>query len=122
MVARLIGILLFLDGFYLALQVACLSGLSATVLGGTGIAGLVAGIVFRELRENYLASILVSIRNPFRLGDLVKQSFEQENISMPDEAREILFPEGVPFRMVESPSTPEGEGTTNVVSPAKNCN
>lgn len=72
--SRIISILLFLLGFYLALQVAGLSGLSATVLGGTGIAGLVAGIAFRDLLENYLASILISIRNPFRIGDLVEIS------------------------------------------------
>ena len=70
--ARVISILIFLLGFYLALQVAGLSGLSTTVLGGTGIAGLVAGIAFRDLLENYLASILISIRNPFRIGDLVE--------------------------------------------------
>ncbi len=77
--ARVISILAFLLGFYLALQVAGLSGLSATVLGGTGIAGLVAGIAFRDLLENYLASILISIRNPFRIGDLVEIS---ENIGV----------------------------------------
>ncbi len=72
--ARIISILVFLLGFYLALQVAGLSWLSATVLGGTGIAGLVAGIAFRDLLENYLASVLISIRNPFRIGDLVEIS------------------------------------------------
>ena len=72
--ARVISILVFLLGFYLALQIAGLSGLSATVLGGTGIAGLVAGIAFRDLLENYLASILISIRNPFRIGELVEIS------------------------------------------------
>lgn len=69
---RLINILVFLLGCYLALQIAGLSNLSATILGGTGIAGLIAGIAFRDLLENYLASILISIRNPFRLGDLVE--------------------------------------------------
>ncbi len=70
--ARISSILVFLLGFYLALQVAGLSGLSATVLGGTGIAGLIAGIAFRDLLENYLASILISIRNPFKIGDLIE--------------------------------------------------
>ncbi|MGB3225412.1 MAG: mechanosensitive ion channel family protein [Desulforhopalus sp.] len=70
--ARVSSILVFLLGFYLALQVAGLSGLSATVLGGTGIAGLIAGIAFRDLLENYLASILISIRNPFMIGDLIE--------------------------------------------------
>ncbi len=72
--ARVLSILAFLLGCYLALQVAGLSGLSTTILGGTGIAGLIAGIAFRDLLENYLASILISIRNPFRIGDLVEIS------------------------------------------------
>lgn len=69
---RIVTILTFLFACYLALQVAGLSGLAATVLGGTGLAGLVAGIAFRDILENYLASILISLRNPFRIGDLVE--------------------------------------------------
>lgn len=70
--ARVLGIFVFLLGLYLVLQVVGLSGLAATVLGGTGIAGLVAGIAFRDILENYLASILISLRNPFRIGDQVE--------------------------------------------------
>ncbi len=72
MVVRILSIAILLVGFYLVLRVAGLSGLATTILGGTGIAGLVAGIAFRDILENYLASLLISIRNPFRLGDLVE--------------------------------------------------
>lgn len=72
--ARIVGIAVFLIGMYLVLQVAGLSGLAATVLGGTGLAGLVAGIAFRDILENYLASILISLRNPFKIDDLVEIS------------------------------------------------
>lgn len=72
MVTRILSIALLLVGLYLVLRVAGLSGLAATILGGTGIAGLVAGIAFRDILENYLASLLISIRNPFHLGDLVE--------------------------------------------------
>jgi small-conductance mechanosensitive channel len=70
-VARALGLLTFLFGLYLVLQVAGLTRLAGTIIGGTGIAGLVAGIAFRDILENYLASILISLRNPFRLGDVV---------------------------------------------------
>lgn len=70
--ARVLGVFVILLGLYLVLQVVGLSGLAATVLGGTGIAGLVAGIAFRDILENYLASILISLRNPFRIGDHVE--------------------------------------------------
>ncbi|GAB6083554.1 mechanosensitive ion channel family protein [Desulfuromonas carbonis] len=70
--ARVLSIIVLLLGLYLVLQVVGLSRLAATVLGGTGLAGLVAGIAFRDILENYLASILISLRNPFRIGDLVE--------------------------------------------------
>lgn len=60
-----------LTGIYVVLRIAGLTQLALTVLGGTGLAGLVIGIAFRDIAENFLASILISIRNPFRAGDRV---------------------------------------------------
>jgi small-conductance mechanosensitive channel len=59
-------------GVYLFLKVAGLSGLAATVLGGTGLFGLAIGIAFRDIAENFLASVLISAKRPFRLGDLIR--------------------------------------------------
>ncbi len=70
--SRITTVLAVLIGIYFALQIAGLSSLATTILGGTGIAGLVAGIAFRDILENYLASILISLRNPFRIGDVVE--------------------------------------------------
>jgi small-conductance mechanosensitive channel len=70
--ARAAGLLMFLLGTYLALRVAGLTRLAATVLGGTGIMGLVLGIAFRDIVENVLASILLTRQKPFRKGDLVE--------------------------------------------------
>jgi small-conductance mechanosensitive channel len=72
MAARGAALFTFLVGLYLVLRVAGLTRLAATVIGGTVIAGLVAGIAFRDILENYLASVLISLRNPFRLGDIVQ--------------------------------------------------
>jgi small conductance mechanosensitive channel len=71
-IARSVGLLLFLFGLYLVLKVSGLTRLALTVLGGTGLAGLVIGIAFRDITENFLASILLSIQRPFRVGDLVE--------------------------------------------------
>jgi len=71
-IARSLGLLLFLFGLYLVLKVSGLTRLALTVLGGTGLAGLVIGIAFRDITENFLASILLSIQRPFRVGDLVE--------------------------------------------------
>lgn len=68
LVARSLSIAVILIGLYLVLQVAGLTRLAITVLGGTGLVGIVLGLAFREIAANSLASILLSIRNPFRAG------------------------------------------------------
>ncbi|MCA9160661.1 MAG: mechanosensitive ion channel, partial [Planctomycetales bacterium] len=70
--SRAVAIPVFLLGLYLALRVSGLTQMAATVLGGTGLIGLFLGIAFRDIAENFLASILISIQRPFALGDLIE--------------------------------------------------
>lgn len=70
--ARLIGIFIFLLGVYLVLKVSGLTRLAVTMLGGTGIIGLVIGFAFRDIAENFLASLLISMQHPFEKGDLIE--------------------------------------------------
>ncbi len=67
-----VGVIVFLTGLYVVLQVAGLTSVALTVVGGTGLFGLVVGIAFRDITENFLASIFLSIQNPFRTRDLVE--------------------------------------------------
>ncbi len=71
-VARAVGIPVFLLGLYLVLKVSGLTRLAMTVVGGTGLLGLVIGFAFRDIAENFLASILISIQHPFASGDLIE--------------------------------------------------
>jgi small conductance mechanosensitive channel len=71
-VVRLFAIPVFLLGVYFVLQIAGLTRLALTLLGGTGLAGIIIGFAFRDIAENFLASLLLSIRNPFRRGDLIE--------------------------------------------------
>lgn len=70
--ARAAALPVFLIGLYLVLQIAGLTRLAVTVLGGTGLVGIIVGLAFREIAENALASILLSVRNPFRTGDWIR--------------------------------------------------
>lgn len=69
---KAIVIPVFIVGAFLILRVTGLSQLALTVLGGTGLFGLVIGIAFRDIAENFLSSILLSVQNPFRYGDLIE--------------------------------------------------
>lgn len=70
--ARAIGFIVLVLGLYIVLKVAGLTRLALTVLGGTGIIGLVIGIAFRDITENFLASIFLSMQRPFLVGDLIE--------------------------------------------------
>lgn len=70
--ARLFGATVLIVGLYIVLRVSGLSRLALTVIGGTGLLGLVIGIAFRDITENFLASIFLSAQRPFRVGDLVE--------------------------------------------------
>lgn len=71
-VSRGIAVLVFLVGLYIVFHIANLTRVALTVLGGTGLLGIVLGIAFRDITENFLASIFLSIQNPFHAGDLVE--------------------------------------------------
>ncbi len=71
-IARSIGVLVFLIGTYIVLRVSGLTQLALTVVGGTGLIGLAVGIAFRDITENFLASIFLSMQRPFETGDLVE--------------------------------------------------
>jgi small conductance mechanosensitive channel len=71
-VARGIAIIVFLLGIYIVFHVADLTNVALTILGGTGLLGIILGIAFRDITENFLASIFLSVQNPFHAGDLVE--------------------------------------------------
>jgi small-conductance mechanosensitive channel len=71
-IARGAGGLVFLFGTYIILRVSGLTQLALTVVGGTGLIGLAVGIAFRDITENFLASIFLSMQRPFETGDLVE--------------------------------------------------
>jgi small conductance mechanosensitive channel len=70
--ARAGGMLVMLVGLYLVLRIAGLTQLALTLVGGTGLIGLVLGIAFRDITENFLASLFLSLQQPFREGDLIE--------------------------------------------------
>ena len=72
-VASKLGALpVLLIGLYLVLQVLGLTGLAVTILGGTGALGLVAGFAFQSILQNYFSGIMLSVRRPFVIGDVIE--------------------------------------------------
>lgn len=59
-------------GAVLALDILNAVALIGTVLGAAGIVGLAIGFAVRDTVENFIASVMLSFRQPFNPGDLVE--------------------------------------------------
>jgi len=70
--ARATAGLILVIGVYFVLRISGLTRLAATILGGTGLVGIIFGFAFRDIAENFLASILISLQRPFRIDDLIE--------------------------------------------------
>lgn len=62
---------IMLIAIVIALDLIGLTAVVGAVLGSAGVVGLVLGFAFRDIAENYIAGILLSVRRPFEPGDTV---------------------------------------------------
>ena len=67
-------------GLVVALDVINATALLSTILGAAGIIGLALGFAVRDTVENYIASVMLSIRQPFRPNDVVEINGDQGKV------------------------------------------
>lgn len=58
-------------GLLFALEILDATTFAAALLGSAGVVGIALGFAFRDLLENYIAGILLSLRRPFAPDDSV---------------------------------------------------
>ena len=58
-------------GAIIALNLLGASKFVTTILGGAGVVGIAVGFAVRDSMENYISSIMLSLRQPFRANDHV---------------------------------------------------
>jgi len=63
--------LVLLGGVLIALEIMNATALVGAVLGTAGVLGVAVGFAFKDILENYLAGILMSLRQPFAPNDHV---------------------------------------------------
>lgn len=59
-------------GIFIALDILDATAVLGAVLGGAGVIGLAVGFALRDTVDNYVSSIMLSIRQPFRANDHVR--------------------------------------------------
>lgn len=61
-----------LAGVLVALDLLGATPLIGALLGSAGVVGLVLGFAFKDIAENYVAGVLLTLRQPFSPGDNVR--------------------------------------------------
>jgi len=82
-------------GLLAALNLLGATSLVGAVLGSAGVVGLVLGFGFKDIVENYIAGVLLSIRQPFNPGDLVRiDTYEGRVASLTSRATQLVTLDG----------------------------
>ncbi len=69
---QLFRIAFVIFGIVIALDILNATALLGTILGAAGIIGLALGFAVRDTVENFIASVMLSFRQPFRPNDTVE--------------------------------------------------
>ncbi|GAA5008124.1 mechanosensitive ion channel family protein [Pseudoluteimonas lycopersici] len=87
--------LIILAGVLVALDLLGATSLVGAVLGSAGVVGLVLGFAFKDIAENYVAGVLLSLRRPFAPGDHVRiDSHEGKVVSLTSRATVLMTMDG----------------------------
>lgn len=69
---QIIRVAAIIAAVVVSLDIIGATALLSTILGAAGIIGLAIGFAVRDTVENFIASILLSMRQPFRPNDLIE--------------------------------------------------
>ena len=109
MVRSTVRIVIGTVGLLIALDLLNATSLVGAVLGSAGVIGLVLGFAFKDIAENYMAGVLLSLRQPFRPGDKVRVDTQEgkvvsltsrATILMTDDGNHLQLPNSMVFKSV----------------------
>ncbi|HZF79649.1 MAG TPA: mechanosensitive ion channel domain-containing protein [Rubrivivax sp.] len=90
-------------GLVVALDLLEATALVQAVVGTAGIVGLAVGFALRDVVENYIAGLLLSLRQPFALNDHVVIEGHEGNVaSLTTRATSLITPDGNHLRLPNS--------------------
>ncbi|HVI26902.1 MAG TPA: BON domain-containing protein [Xanthomonadaceae bacterium] len=95
LVRRAVRTVIVLVGVLLALDLLGATTLVGAVLGSAGVVGLVLGFAFKDIAENYVAGILLSLRRPFAPGDhLLIDKYDGKVVALTSRATLLMTLDG----------------------------
>ncbi|WP_201617996.1 mechanosensitive ion channel family protein [Psychrobacter urativorans] len=71
LLSQTVKVIFIVFGLILALSLVGAETILGTLLGGAGVIGIAVGFAVKDTIENYIASLMLSIRQPFRARDQI---------------------------------------------------
>lgn len=100
LVAQAVRIVSVIIGLIITLNLLGATALMAAILGGAGIVGLAVGFAVRDTMENYISSIMLSLRQPFRANDhVVINDYEGKVVRLTSRATVLMTLDGNQLRI-----------------------
>ena len=100
LIASAIRFVFFIGGLVVALDMVGATALLGAVLGGAGVIGIALGFAMRDTIENYVASLMLSLRQPFRANDWVQiDTYEGRVIRLTSRATVLMTLDGNHLRI-----------------------
>jgi small conductance mechanosensitive channel len=72
LISQVVFLTVFVMGFFIALGVLELDKAFTSLLAGVGIVGLILGFAFQDIAANFIAGIIISFEQPFKINDLIE--------------------------------------------------
>jgi small conductance mechanosensitive channel len=112
----------------LALSTLKLTQAVLSILGLAGVVGLAVGFAFRDITENFIASVLLGVRRPFQIGDyvtvagqsgVVKSLNTRATVLVTLEGNHVRIPNALVFKeiLINSTASPSLRNSFDVVIP-----
>jgi small-conductance mechanosensitive channel len=103
LIASALRFIFVLGGIIVALNMLGAGTLLGAVLGGAGVVGLALGFAMKDTIENYVSSLMLSLRQPFRANDKVRiDEFEGRVVSLTTRATILMTDDGNHLRVPNS--------------------
>ena len=100
LIASAIRFVFVIGGIIVALDILGATALLGAVLGGAGVIGVALGFAMRDTIENYVASLMLSLRQPFRANDHVTiDDYEGRVIRLTSRATVLMTLDGNHLRI-----------------------
>lgn len=99
-VTQVIRVVAIVLGLVIALNLLGATTLMGTILGGAGVVGLAVGFAVRDAMENYISSIMLSLRQPFRANEhVVINDYEGRVVRLTSRATVLMTLDGNHLRI-----------------------